>query len=193
MLVRARLASVAGRGGREVPIAPATIDVAPKRAVFVPFEFGVSELDPGWYDLECDLEVDGIPGVYPGGKRFVVPWPRATVRRGAVQVGRTVALGKDRKVKVEVEHVDCGGDSIKLHLAASPPEALSVVLSADGDPIEVLDAEFDLETGRGKVTAYPVMRTHSDEDQRRAPRSAGLIGVRLVRLTTASSGGDALS
>lgn len=159
VLVCARVAPLAGRGAREVPITSTTIDVAPKRDVFVPFEFGVSELDPGWYSLECDLEVDGIAGTYPGGKRFVVPWPRATVRRGPVLIGRTVVLGQGRKVRVE--QVDCGGESIKVHLVATPPEPVNLLLSADGDPIEVLDADFDAQSGRAKVIAYPVMRTHS--------------------------------
>ena len=34
-------------------------------------------------------------------------------------------------------------------------------LAADGSALTVLDSEFDPESGRGRVTAYPVMRTQS--------------------------------
>jgi hypothetical protein len=36
-----------------------------------------------------------------------------------------------------------------------------VRLSADGSPLTILETEFDGESGRARVTAYPVMRTQS--------------------------------
>jgi hypothetical protein len=153
-------ANVVGIGlgvSHPMPMAAATLDVAPHRDLFVPFEMPVSELDPGWYTLTCDLEVDGTAGTYDGGRRFSVAWPRATVRRGQVRVGKATELGG---AKVVVEQIDCAGDSIRVHLRVDPPEPLTVKLTADGDRLEVLHTELDETTGRAKVTAYPLLRSH---------------------------------
>ena len=140
-----------------MPLAPASLDVVPHRDVFVPFEVPLSELDPGWYTLEAELEVDGTAGAFDGGRRFSVPWPRATVWRGQVKVDREVEVGSSR---VRVEQLDCGGDSVKAHLRVEPPGPISVRMTADGDRIEVLEVEQDETSGRAKVTTYPVLRTH---------------------------------
>jgi hypothetical protein len=155
-----REANVVGIGlgvTRPMPMTPATLDVAPHRDVFVPFEMPVSELEPGWYTMTCDLEVDGNLGTHDGGRRFSVPWPRSTVRRGQVRSGRAVQLGDGTTVLVE--QVDCAGDSIKLHLRVDPPGPLRVRLAADDARLEVLEAEVDETSGRVRITAYPLMRT----------------------------------
>lgn len=152
----ARAVGMSGQEGWPIVLQRATLDVAPRRDVFVPFELTVSDLDPGWYELECDLDVDGIAGTFSGGKRFAVAWPRATVRRGQVRVDREVVLGA---TKVLVEQVECGGDSIKVHFVATPPEPVKVRLSAEGRRLELLETEHDETSGRGKLTAYPLMKT----------------------------------
>lgn len=155
-----REANVVGIGlgvTRPMPMTSATLDVAPHRDVFVPFEMPVSELEPGWYTMTCDLEVDGMLGTHDGGRRFSVPWPRSTVRRGPVRPDREVELGDGTKVLVE--QLDCGGDSIKLHLRVDPPGPLSVKLAADGARLEVLETEVDETSSRAKITAYPLLRT----------------------------------
>jgi hypothetical protein len=130
--------------------------VVPHRDVFVPFELPVAELEPGWFTLVCDVDVDGSPASYDGGRRFSVPWPRATVRRGQVKVGRRVRLGGST---VHVEQVDCSGDSIRLHLFVEPAGELTLKLFADGRRLQVLELEFEEATGRGRAVAYPLLRT----------------------------------
>ncbi len=156
MVVGARVAALGAGGSNPVPLAPVTLDVVPHRDVFVPFELPLSELEPGWYTLVCDVEVDGSPAAYDGGRRFSVPWPRATVRRGQVKVGRQVKLAG---ATVHVEQVDCSGDSIKLHLRVEPVGEVALKLFADRRRLQVLDLELDEETGRAMATAYPLMRT----------------------------------
>jgi hypothetical protein len=154
---RAAVVGIGLGSAHPMPMPPATLDVAPHRDVFVPFEMGVAELDPGWYTMTCDLEVDGSARTYDGGRRFAVAWPRASVRRGVVKVQRAVGVGD---AKVLVEQLDCAGDSVKVHLRVDPPGPVSARLWADGGRLEVLDTEVDEATGRGKVVAYPVMREH---------------------------------
>jgi hypothetical protein len=72
-------------------------------------------------------------------------------------VGKAAELGG---AKVIVEQIDCAGDSIRVHMRVDPPEPLTVKLTADGDRLEVLHTELDETTGRAKVTAYPLLRSH---------------------------------
>jgi hypothetical protein len=176
----ARVVAIGGAQAHPIAMAAATLDVAPRRDVFIPFEMAVTDMDPGWYELECELDVDGRPRTFPGGKRFSVAWPRATVRRGQVEVGRGIDLSGGATVKVE--QIDCGGDSIKVHVRVTPPELVTVRLSADGGRLPVLESDFDGSTGRGKVVAYPLLRAHSTlRIDVRAPSRAGQ-GTLDVRL-----------
>ena len=40
-----------------------------------------------------------------------------------------------------------------------PPAGVRFRLFADGDPLHELEREFDGETGRGKLTATPILRS----------------------------------
>ena len=155
----ARVAEISGRFAAPIGLDPVTLDVAPNLDLFVPFEFPITELTAGWYGLECDVAIDGdLENVRPP-KRFAVPWPRATVRRGSVAVNKNARI--ENGPRVHVEQVECGGESIRVTYTTTPPELLPVELAADGSALTVLESEFDLESGRGRVTAYPVMRTQS--------------------------------
>ena len=176
----ARVVAIGGAQTHPIAMAVATLDVAPRRDVFVPFEMTVTDIDPGWYELECELDVDGRPHTFPGGRRFSVAWPRATVRRGQVPVGRAIDLPGGATVKVE--QIDCGGDSIKVHVQVTPPEPLTVRLSADGGRLPVLESDFEGSTGRGKVVAYPLLRAHSllrIDVRAPSPSGQGTLDVRL--------------
>ena len=176
----ARVVAIGGTEAHPIGMAAATLDVAPRRDVFVPFEMVVTDMDPGWYELECELDVDGRPRTFLGGRRFSVAWPRATVRRGQVQVDRAIELPGGGIVKVE--QIDCGGDSIKVHVQVTPPEPLMVRLSADGGRLPVLESDFEGSTERGKVVAYPLLRAHSSlRIDVKAPSRAGQ-GTLDVRL-----------
>jgi len=154
----ARVREVAGRAGVPIGLEPATLDVAPNLDLFVPFEFPITELGAGWYGLECDVAVDGSPSSVQPGKRFAIPWPRATVRRGTVSVAKAARVGSG---KIRIEQVDCGPESVRLTYSAAPPEPASIRLSADGEALPVLETDFDEATGRGRVTAYPLLKTRS--------------------------------
>lgn len=181
--VELRGGSVVGIGSGTslpIPMAAASLDVVPHRDVFVPFEVPLGDLEPGWYTLQAELEVDGTPAVFDGGRRFSVPWPRATVRRGQVKVDREVAV---EDCTIRVEHVDCSGDSSRVHVRVEPAGPLIVRIQADDDPLEVLEVENDETSGRIRVTAYPVMRAHRAlrlEFHRKQRGSSGTLDVPLL-------------
>jgi len=120
-------ANVVGIGlgvSRPMPIPGTTLDVIPHRDLFVPFEMPIVDLDPGWYTMICDLEVDGLPNTFDGGRRFSVPWPRATVRRGALKVSRGVKVGDatvhvDRTAASTVRTPDHGRPCLRRARAAN--------------------------------------------------------------------------
>ena len=149
----ARAVELAGRGSVPMGIAVATLEVAPNRDLFVPFEFPVTELAPGWYAIECRVTIDGSPETVRPDTRFAIPWPRGATRRDRVRLGRAVQVGGE---KVRLEELECRGDSIELRYEGA---AATFTLSADGARLPVLDATFDAETGAGVVTAYPLLKT----------------------------------
>lgn len=153
--VQARVVRVPGGGsGVSLAIDPVVVDVAPHHDVFVPFEFTVADLEPGWYALESQLEVDGARRIFPGDRRFVVPWPRSQVRRGTVQVGRSAAIAGG--ATVELSRLEMEATSLTLHYSVSPPEPVDIRLSAGASRVEPLGESYDPATGKGKVSAYPL-------------------------------------
>lgn len=155
----ARVREIASGKAHPIDLAALTLDVAPNLDLFVPFELGVTELAPGWYGIECDVAVDGTPTTVRPGKRFAVAWPRSSVRRGGVRVGKAAQIETGPKVKIE--QVDCGADSVRLTYSSAPPQSVAIRLRVDGAPHHVLETEFDEATGRGRVTAYPVLKTQA--------------------------------
>lgn len=155
----ARVREVSGRGALPIGLDPVTLDVAPNLDLFVPFEFAINELSAGWYGLECEVAIDGDAENVRPSKRFAVAWPRATVRRGNVNVNKTARLQDGPTV--HVEQIECGGESIRVSYTISPARAVPVRLAADGASLTILESEFDEASGRGRVTAYPVLRTQS--------------------------------
>ncbi len=145
----ATLAECAGRAVEPVPITAAVIEVAPTLDTFVPFEVPTMELGPGWYQLTCDVQIDGVPEVIRPGSRFVVAWPRSTVRRGSVRLD-------EKAGEVLLISLDCMGDSVRIAYGAGSPPA--VKLSVDGGPHPVLDVEHDGDLGAGRIVGYPVLR-----------------------------------
>ncbi len=161
-------------GARSVPIEieAVTVDVAPHRDLFVPFEVLTGELGAGWYGLECDVLVDGHPEVVRPGPPFPVAWPRATTRRGTIRVDAKVELPNGTAT---IEQIDCGGDSIKIVYAAD--RAVTLAVAADGAVLPLLESGFDEGVGRGKIVAYPVLRSHAVLTIR--PAGAEAIDIRL--------------
>jgi hypothetical protein len=152
-LEEAHVVELGGRGSTAMGIAAATLDVAPNRDLFVPFELPVVDLEPGWYAIECAVAVDGSPSTVRPGDRFAVPWPRGSTRRDQVEVGRSVQAGGG---KLHVDRVDCAADSIRISFEGVDA---TLSLAADDAKLPVLESTFDEEAGAGAVVAYPLLKT----------------------------------
>jgi hypothetical protein len=150
----ARVVELSGGSGHPIELAVVTQDVAPNLDLFVPFEVATTDLGPGWYQLTCDVVVDGVPGQERPGDPFPIAWPRGSVRRGNVAVGKLVTAGSG---KLRIGHVECTGDSIKLSYTADEPATIK--LTADGNAVAIITRAFDEEAGTGRVVAYPVMKS----------------------------------
>jgi hypothetical protein len=132
-------------------VEPSVLDVAPTLDTFVPFEFPIAELPPGWYRLECDVAIDGVAQTVHPGDPFSIPWPRAAVRKGTARIGRSAG-------DVKLVDVTCAGDSTRVsYEAAHEPD---VKLSVDGSSLPVLAVEFDDGSGSGAVVGFPALRSH---------------------------------
>jgi hypothetical protein len=129
-------------------------DVGPTKDLFVPFEFPSTDLASGWYRLECSVLVDGSPETVQPGEPFLVPWPRASTRRGTVEVGTALAAGHG---KVRIERIECAADHVGVLYEASEP--ITMKLSAAGRNLPVLEHEHDAESGRGSLKGYPILKT----------------------------------
>jgi hypothetical protein len=150
----ARAVELGGHGSVSMGVQPATLEVAPNRDLFVPFEFPATELASGWYGAECKVAIDGSPGIVRPESRFVVPWSRGATRRDQLLLGKSVPVGGE---KVRLDQLECHVDSVQLRYEGT--EAI-ITLAADGARLPVLGTTFDTETGSGSVTAYPLLRIH---------------------------------
>jgi hypothetical protein len=151
----ARAVELAGRGPVTMGMPAATLEVAPNRDLFVPFEFPVAELAPGWYAIECAVAIDGAPETIRPGARFVVPWPRGATRRDQVPVGKSIETGAGT---VRIDELACKSDSMELRYGGAET---SFTLAADGARLPVLETAFDSGSEVGSVLAYPVLKTQS--------------------------------
>jgi len=150
----ARIVELAGRAGQPMRVEPVTLDVAPHLDLFVPFEVPLLDLAPGWYRLELDVTIDGDAGVVHPGDRFVVAWPRGSMRRGSASIGRAIEAGA---TTVTILQVDCAPDGVRVSYEA--PAQLGLSIAADDVMLPLVDEGFDEESRRGTVLTYPAAKT----------------------------------
>jgi hypothetical protein len=170
----ARVARIPSGPSKPIFLEDRQLDVAPNRELFVPFEVPVSEMDPSWYTVESSVRVDGGRSYEHAGRPFTIPWPRSDVRKGTIQVGKTVRVGE---LSFPVERVELGWDSAAVlwrtpegpqkGTARAGPDARAVLI-ADGTELEQLPdlagSKLSEPRSAGEVRSvtYPVLRaTHS--------------------------------
>jgi hypothetical protein len=154
------------RSIRDVTVQRVTVDIAPRREVLVPFEIPLAGLEPGWYGVAAEVLVDGnqtVRGPEEHARRFLVPWPRGTVRRGTVEPGLRIEVPGTKGA--EVDRVDLRGDRAVIRWrefledeTGSELDELSVL--ADGSRLPILDRSQDASSGARVTVTYPVLAEH---------------------------------
>jgi hypothetical protein len=130
----ARLARLPSGATRPVVLEDRMLTVSPVRDLFVPFEVGILDLEPGWYEIRSALRVDAGKTWEFAGRAFSVPWARADIRRGSIQVGKGLEVGG---LTFEVDRIELGPDRAVVHWGGEPEGALALLI-ADGSELEVL-------------------------------------------------------
>jgi hypothetical protein len=162
-VVRAAIDAVAGGEAKDIPMGGVDVDVAPGRDLFVPFETSIAELDPGWYVVASEIEVDGGPGERSVSRPFSVAWPRGEVRTGSVAMDEPVRVGD---ASFRVDRAELKSDRVILvwktegeaaDEAGAAEVDLRVEVSADGRELAAVPRApgSDPKPGEGRSVHYP--------------------------------------
>lgn len=155
----------AARRVRPLDLGSVTVDVAPRDRVMIPFEVPFADLDPGWYTVQAEVEVDGqesVRGPVERERRFCVGWPTGAVRRGSVEAGVRIKVPGSQGAAID--RLVCRADSAAVHwrhAAAEEPgfrEFGDLRVSAGRRRLPVLEDDYEWSTGSRTTTMYPVLR-----------------------------------
>lgn len=153
------------RTARTLDLGEVTVDVAPRDRVMIPFEIPFAELDPGWYTVQAEVEVDGqesVRGPLEQQRRFCVAWPSGVVRRGSVEAG--IRIKVPGSGGAAIDRLVCRADSAAVHWRhAAAEEAGSrefgdLKVTAARRRLHVIEDDYEWSTGSRTTTIYPVMR-----------------------------------
>jgi hypothetical protein len=149
---------------RDVSLEPATIELAPRGEVLVPFDVPFAGLDPGWYRVEAEVLVDGqrrFRGPQEP-KRFVVPWPGEVVRRGTIDAGLRIGVPGSEGAVVDRVELKVDRAVVRWHHAPGDqgPEFGELKVLAGSRKLPVLESSHDASGGRTTIT-YPVLKRHA--------------------------------
>ena len=149
------------RGVHPVAAERATVDVAPHREVLIPFDVPFAGLEPGWYCVVAEVEVDGGAhrrGPEDGGKRFVVPWPSAEVRRADLRPNLEIGGAVIDRIELKTDRT-----AVRWRPPADAPDArLRLRLGARRLP--VVEATNDPRGGGRLTVAHPVPKRATQLD-----------------------------
>ncbi len=180
-VVRASIDSVSGGTAKDIAMGNVDVDVAPGRDLFVPFETGITELEPGWYVIATELLIDGGTSERSASRPFSVAWPRAQVRTGTVQLGESVRVGEATLV---VDRVELKSD--RVILVWRPEDA------AGGDDESISDeVRVEVSAGGRELRAVPsAPGSEAKPGEQRSVHYPAPNGAASLDLVFVSSGGD---
>jgi hypothetical protein len=179
-VVRAGIESLSGGTAKDIPMGNVDVDVAPGRDLFVPFEGGIAELEPGWYVITAELLIDGGVSERATSRPFSVAWPRAQVRTGTVQLGESVHVGGATLV---VDRVELKSDRVIL---VWRPEGAG---GEDESSVDEVRAEIAAE-GRELLAVPGAPGSEAKPGEQRSVHYPAPNGAASLDLVFVSSGGD---
>jgi hypothetical protein len=179
-VVRAGIDSLSGGAAKDIPLGDVDVDVSPGRDLFVPFEAGIAELEPGWYVIVADLQIDGRGSERSESRPFSVAWPRAQVRTGTVQLGESVRVGGSTLV---VDRLELKSDRVIL---VWRPE------DADGENAPSADeVRAEVSAGGRELPAVPsAPGSEAKPGEKRSVHYPAPNGAASLDVVFVSSGGD---
>ena len=159
-LLRAGIDLVPEGQVKEIPMGDIRVDVAPGKDLYVPFEASITDLNPGWFVVASDMQIDGGSVMRSASRPFSVPWPRGEVRTGSTPVEATTSVGGR---KVRIERIDLKNDrTIVVWREEDALESESVihaeVTTGEGALAAVPDATQEGRLGERRSTFYPASR-----------------------------------
>jgi len=159
-LLRAGIDLVPEGQVKEIPMGDVRVDVAPGKDLYVPFEASITDLNPGWFVVASDMQIDGGSVMRSASRPFSVPWPRGEVRTGSTPVEATTSVGGR---KVRIERIDLKNDrTIVVWREEDALESESVihaeVTTGEGALAAVPDATQEGRLGERRSTFYPASR-----------------------------------
>jgi hypothetical protein len=159
-LVGAQVIRTPGDEGKPIAVETSPMDVAPRLDLYLPFEAAIADLEPGWYVVRCELQVDGGRPTEVDSKPFSIAWARGTTATGSMAPGERMEFGSRAVV---VDRVDLRTDRVEVlwrtedWTGAEP--ALSVAADGDKlDPVPARPTPSDQAAGRRRSISYPAPR-----------------------------------
>jgi len=175
-IIGAELARTPSGAARPIAVEGAPMDVAPRLDLFLPFEAVIAELDPGWYVVRCELQVDGARPTSIESRPFSVAWSRGTTTTGTASPSARASFGGRSLV---IDRVDLRGDRVEVlwrteNWTGGDPD---LALSADGKDLEPLPSRAggaaEPGSGRHRSVWYPAPRGTKALAVQASTRSSG--------------------
>jgi hypothetical protein len=159
-LAAASVARTPAGPAKPIVVETSAMDIAPRRDLFLPFEATIAELEPGWYVVRCDLQVDGGVPTPIDSRPFSMSWPRGAMASGSVSPAGRLTWGARALI---VDRVDLRADRVEAiwHTEGWSAEDPVLALSADGTDLEPLPASAggaDPGSERRRSVWYPARR-----------------------------------
>jgi len=174
-LVRAGIDLVPEGQVKEIPMGDIRVDVAPAKDLYVPFEVSITDLNPGWFVIGSDMQIDGGEILRSASRPFSVPWPRGEVRTGSTPVDATAHVGGRT---VRIERIELRNDR-------------TIVVWREDDALESESAiHAEVATGGGPLAAVPDSTQEGRLGERRSIFYPASRDVNLLALSFALESGE---
>ena len=159
-LLRAGIDLVPEGQVKEIPMGDIRVDVAPGKDLYVPFEASITDLNPGWFVIASDMQIDGGSVMPTASRPFSVPWPRGEVRTGSTPVEATTSVGGRR---VHIERIELKNDRTivvwREEDALDSESSIHAEVTAGGGALAAVpDATQEGRLGERRSIFYPASR-----------------------------------
>jgi len=174
-LLRAGIDLVPEGQAKDIPMGDIRVDVAPAKDLYVPFEVSITDLNPGWFVIASDIQIDGGDVMQSASRPFSVPWPRGEVRTGSMPVDTTTSVAGRT---VRIERIELKNDR-------------TIVVWREEDALESESTiRAEVAAGGGSLAAVPDAMQEGRLGERRSIFYPAARNVNLLALSFALESGE---